>query len=72
MDKMSCLQRQVFKCFRKSGGNEYEPIDKFSYAASFLLGKGIYEDDLEKKEETLSTELEGRPFWQVWVIFALN
>lgn len=72
MDKMSCLHRQEFKSFRKIGGNGYEPIDKFSYAASFLPGKGIYKDDLEKKEETLSTELEGKPFWQVWVIFALN
>ena len=39
--------------------------DEDDFFTDILPVEGIYADDLEEKEEALSTEPEGRPSWQV-------
>lgn len=44
--------------------------DEDEFFTDILPGEGIYVDDLEKNEEALPTEPEGRPFWQVRVEYS--
>ncbi|GFI24083.1 hypothetical protein IMSAGC011_02879 [Lachnospiraceae bacterium] len=44
--------------------------DEDDFFTDILLGEGIYEDDLEEKEEALPAEPEGRPSWQVHIEYS--
>jgi len=44
--------------------------DEDDFFTDILPVEGIYADDLEEKEEALSTEPEGRPSWQVRVEYS--